>query len=79
MLKISKPQMVGYDVGRKERNHLTFKTASGESKSVTPEMVDGWLETSLPTLLSNYELKDIYSADEFGLFYKCLPNETHQL
>ena len=30
-------------------------------------MVDGCCETSLPTLLSNQELKYIYKADEFGL------------
>ena len=30
-------------------------------------------------LLSNYDLKDIYNADEFGLFHQCLPNETYQL
>ena len=41
-------------------------------------MVDWWWETSLPTLSSNYELKDIYNADEFGLFYECLPNKTYQ-
>ena len=41
----------------KERNHITFKTVSGKSKSVTPEMVDGWWEMSLPTILSNYEPK----------------------
>ena len=35
----------------KERSHKTFKTVSGESKSVTPEIADGWLETFLPTLL----------------------------
>ena len=40
---------------------------------------NGWLETFLPTLLSNYELKDIYNAVEFGLFYECLPNKTYQL
>ena len=33
---------------------------------------------SLPTLLSSYELKDIYNADEFGLFYEYLPNKTYQ-
>ena len=32
-------------------------------------MVNAWSETSLPTLLYNYELKDIYNVDEFGLFY----------
>ena len=63
----------------KERNDISFKTVSGESKSATPEMVNAWSETSLPTLLSNYDLKDIYNADEFGLFYQCLPNETYQL
>ena len=60
----------------KERNHITFKTVSGESKSVTPEMVDWWWETSLLTLLSNSELKIIYNADEFGLFCECLPKKT---
>ena len=42
-------------------------------------MVNAWKETSLSTLLSNYELKDIYNADEFGLFYKCVINKTYQL
>ena len=42
-------------------------------------MVNVWSETPLPTLLSNYDLKDIYIVDEFGLFYQCLPNKTYQL
>ena len=42
-------------------------------------MVNAWLETSLPTFFSNYDLKDIYNADEFALFYQCLPNKTYQL
>ena len=62
-----------------KRNHITFKTVSGESKSVTPEMVDGWREMSLPTLLSNDERKYINNAEEFGLFYECFPNKTFQL
>ena len=44
----------------KERNNISFEAVSGESKSVTPEMVNAWLETSLQTALSsNYDLKDI--------------------
>ena len=39
-------------------------------------MVNAWSETSL---LYNYDLKDIYNADEFGLFYQCVPNKTYQL
>ena len=63
----------------KEKNNMSFKTVSGESRSVTPEMVNVWLETSIPTLLSNNDLKDIYNGDESGLFYQCLPNKTYQL
>ena len=63
----------------KERNDISFKTVSGESKSVTPEMVNAWSEMSLPTYLSNYDLEDIYNADEFGLFYQCLPNKNYLL
>ena len=52
----------------KERNNISFEAVSGESKSVTPEMVNAWLETSLQTALSsNYDLKDIYNAYEFRI------------
>ena len=49
----------------KEINNISFKTVSGELKSVTPEMVNRCSEMSLPTFLLNYYLKDIYNADEF--------------
>ena len=39
-------------------------------------MVNAWKETSLPTILTHYDLKDIYSGDEFGLFYKCMTDKT---
>ena len=38
-------------------------------------MVSPWKETSSPTLLSNHDLKDIYNADEFGLFYQMHPEK----
>ena len=63
----------------KERNNTLFKTVSEESKSVTLEMVHAWSEMSLPTLLLNYDLEDIYNADEFRIFYQCLSNKTYQL
>ena len=40
-------------------------------------MVALWNETTLPMRLSKYDLKDIFNADEFGLFYQCLPNKTY--
>ena len=63
----------------KARYNILFKEVSGESKSVTPEMTAAWKETFLPTILSRYELKDIYNADEFGLFYQGLPKKTFHL
>ena len=61
------------------RHNVTFKTVVGESNSVQPEMVASWFETTLPTLLSNYKLEDIFNTDKFGLFYQCLPNKTLHL
>ena len=61
------------------RHNVTFKTVVGESNSVQPETVASWFEPTLPTLLSNYKLEDIFNADEFGLFYQCLPNKTLHL
>ena len=42
-------------------------------------MVASWFETTFPTLLSNYKPEDIFNADEFVLFYQCLPNKTLHL
>ena len=39
-------------------------------------MTAPWNETNLPTILSKYELKNIFNADEFGLFYKALPTKS---
>ena len=37
-------------------------------------MVAGWND-----LLSNYGLENIYDANEFGLFYQCLPDKSYHL
>ena len=41
-----------------------------------PEMTASWSETYLPTILSKFELKDIYNDDKFGLFYQALPDKS---
>ena len=58
------------------RYDISFKTTSGEAKSVTKEMTAPCLETTLPTVLSRYPLENIFNGDEFGLFFQCLPNKT---
>ena len=49
-----------------------MKIIGGESKSVTKEITSSWSETTLPTILSNHKLEDIFNDDGFGLFYQCL-------
>ena len=39
-------------------------------------MTAPWTETTLQTILQNYDKDDIYNADEFGLFYQALPKKT---
>lgn len=58
------------------RHGITFKEVSGESAKVTKEMTAPWEETTLPTILARYQLKDIFNADEFGLFYQALPSKS---
>ena len=58
------------------RHSITFKEVSGESGKVTKEMAAPWDETTLPTILARYQLKDIFNADEFGLFYEALPSKS---
>ena len=61
------------------RHNVSLKIIGGNSKSVTKEMTSSWSETTLPTIVSNYKLEDIFNADEFSLFYQCLPDKTYHL
>ena len=60
----------------KVRRNIASRTVSGESVSVTSDMTGAWLECTLPTLLSKYSLKDIYNADEFGLYFAAAPTTS---
>ena len=42
-------------------------------------MTAPWEETTLTTLLARYQLKNIFNADEFGLFYEALPLQSLHL
>ena len=54
----------------------TFKEVSGKSEKVTKEMTAPLEETALSTILARYQLKDIFNADEFGLFYEALTSKS---
>ena len=42
-------------------------------------MTSSCSETTLPTILSNHKLENIFNADEFGIFYQCLADKTYHL
>ena len=54
---------------------LVYKKLAGESAEVSVESTDAWLE-SLASLLGGYEPRDVYNADETGLFFNVLPDRT---
>ncbi|KAE8738361.1 hypothetical protein FOCC_FOCC016158, partial [Frankliniella occidentalis] len=60
----------------KERHGIKYKKVSGESADVPEETVENWTSVVLPGLLQGYTLKDVYNADEFGLYINMLPDKT---
>ena len=61
------------------RYGVSFKNISWESKSLTGEMTAPRTETTLSRIRSGYSLENVFNADEFGLFYQCLPNYSFLL
>ncbi|XP_068117493.1 tigger transposable element-derived protein 4-like [Hyperolius riggenbachi] len=58
----------------KKRHNLSFHVLNG---GVVPqELAKDWLENKLPHLLDHYETRNIFNADETGLFFKLLPDRT---
>jgi hypothetical protein len=56
-----------------QRHGLVFKKLARESAAVDTNATDLWFERLLK-LLEGYEPRDIYNADEMGLFFNCLPD-----
>lgn len=55
----------------KSRNGIVEKIISGESAAVSEVDREHYRTNILPSLLKKYDSKDIFNADEFGLFFKC--------
>lgn len=60
----------------KKRNGIVLRNVCGEANNVLPTMTVDWLQSTLPSILEEYDPKDVFNADETGLFYRCLPNKT---
>jgi hypothetical protein len=54
-----------------------YRKICGEANSVNVEEVVGWKDTILLHLMAKYAPKDIFSADECGLFYNMLPDKMY--
>ena len=59
------------------RHNNSLKIIDDEFNLVTSDMIVFPSKTILKKVLSNYELNSIFNADEFGIFYQCLPNKTY--
>lgn len=59
----------------KNRYNLTQRLINGEGGSINEESLKKNI-LELNTLLRKYKRKNIYNADEAGLFYRLLPNKT---
>ncbi|KAL4083749.1 hypothetical protein QTP88_029065 [Uroleucon formosanum] len=59
----------------KKRHNLVFKNICGESASVDEDICNDW-QMKLQDLLCEYDPKNVFNADETGLFFKCLPDRT---
>lgn len=62
----------------KQRHNISFKSVSGEGASVNVDDVNSFL-SKLPDIIRGYEAKNIYNADETGLFFRALPDKTYAL
>ncbi|XP_045463820.1 tigger transposable element-derived protein 6-like [Harmonia axyridis] len=59
----------------RRRHNIAFKAISGEASSVNPIDVEMFL-SKLPMLLKDYSPRNIFNADETGIFFRALPNKT---
>ena len=58
-----------------KRHNDRMATLSGEAADVNEEMVED-LSKRLESLCRSYQLRDIFNADEIGLFYRSLPTKS---
>ena len=59
----------------KNRHNVKQFSVAGEDGQVNAETLESWAER-LPEIVKGYELKDIWNADETGLFWRALPDKS---
>ena len=54
----------------KKKNSICWKTNVGEAGLVDQEVVRRWKELTLPDIIKDYDINDIFNTDESGLSIK---------
>lgn len=60
----------------KSRHGIIYRQICGEAESVHEEDAEMWKQTVLPELLKGFSPNDVFNADEFGLFFKLMPDKS---
>ena len=58
-----------------KRHNVHLRSLTGEAADVDPAVIEDWGKR-LQSICEGYEKKDIFNADETGLFYRALPTRT---
>ena len=77
--KLGKPDWscsVGWLDRFKKRHSIACKSMSGERAAVDEETTDSWKAEVLHSILSKYHPRDVFNADETGIFWRLLPDKT---
>lgn len=59
----------------KKRHNISQRTLCGESNDVDLQIVETF-KKKISNFVGDYEMKDVFNADECGLFYRAMPNKT---
>ncbi|GAV07605.1 hypothetical protein RvY_17422 [Ramazzottius varieornatus] len=59
-----------------KRHGYNTKILHGEGSSADVSALEKWYNDDLPNILLEFDLKDIWNADELGLLYRQFPNKS---
>ena len=59
-----------------KRHNIKSSILSGEAADVSEDVLDDWVKR-LPSILEGYDTKDIFNADETGLFFRTMPSRSY--
>ena len=60
----------------KLRHGIKFKKLHGEKKDADIDSAEQWSSTVLTQILDRYEPRNVYNADETGIYYRAVPDGT---